>query len=38
MEVMAITADPVFNYFFSYGAWWAVIASPFFAALSLFEL
>jgi len=38
MDVIAITPDLVFNYFFSIGVYWAFILSGIFAALSLFRV
>jgi hypothetical protein len=32
-----ITPDPVFNYFFSLGVYWAFTLGGFFAVLSLFR-
>lgn len=36
--VMPVSADPVFNYFFSMNAAWGFVLVPLFAALSLFRL
>lgn len=36
--VMPVSADPVFNYFFSINAAWGFVLVPLFAALSLFRL
>lgn len=37
-EVLPVSADTVFNYFFTIYAVWAVIIAGFVAALSLFRL
>jgi|GEM_PF-1752461 len=36
--VMPISSDLVFNYFFSIFAWWTLLLSGLYAALSLFRL
>jgi hypothetical protein len=37
MDVFAVTADPCFNYFFSFGVYWGFLLSGFFAVLTLFR-
>lgn len=38
MEIIAVTSDPVFNYFFSIGIYWGFIMASGFAVLSLFRV
>jgi hypothetical protein len=37
MEVIAVSGDAVFNYFFSIGVYFSFILGGFFAVLSLFR-
>lgn len=36
MEIIAVSSDVVFNYFFSQGVYWGFIMASGFAVLSLF--
>lgn len=38
MEILPVSADLVFNYFFSIGVYWTFILGGFFAVLGLFWL
>lgn len=38
MEVLPVSADLVFNYFFSIGVYWTFVLGGFFAVLSLFRV
>ena len=38
MEVLAVSSDLVFNYFFSIGVYWGFLLAGFFAVLSLFRV
>lgn len=38
MEVIPVSADLVFNYFFSISVYWTFILGGFFGALALFRL
>jgi hypothetical protein len=37
MEVLAVSSDQVFNYFFSIGVYWGFMMASFFAVLTLFR-
>lgn len=37
MEVFPVSADLVFNYFFSIGVYWTFVLSGFFAVIALFR-
>jgi hypothetical protein len=38
MDVLAVSSDLVFNYFFSMGVYWGFALAGFFGALSLFRV
>jgi hypothetical protein len=38
MEVIPLSGDAVFNFFFSFGIYWTFILGGFFAVLALFRL
>lgn len=38
MEVLPVSSDIVFNYFFSLGVYWSFVLAAFFGAVSLLSL